>query len=276
MKLSLYAITLVLITGMYMLSSLPATSKKSSPPAGNCGDPLTNVTCAKSGCHSGSAIVNDSKFTITLDGQPLAGFSYVPGTTYAMNVVVDNGGTSPIYGFQLCALKAGNATAGTLAVTNISNTKVSTLSGIQYMGHNAANANNNWTFNWTAPAAGTGNVTFYYSGVSGNGNNSDSGDMIYKSSATISELVSAVNEWNNVQQLQVYPNPVQDRLYVSWEQVETEDLRIHILSAEGKVCLSEKVQGAQAAISVAGLSTGIYFLQMTNGKDSRIQKWVKQ
>ena len=274
MRLSLYAFTMILVTAVYLFSSLPATSKKSSPPAGNCGDPLTNVTCAKSGCHSGTASVNDGKFSITLNGQPLSGFSYVPGTTYSMNLVLDNGGTSPIYGFQLCAL-SGVVSAGTLAVTNTANTKINTLSGITYIGHNAANANNNWTFNWTAPAAGVGNVTFYYSGVSGNGNNSDSGDMIYKSSATISELVSSISEWNGVQQIRLFPNPVQHRLQVSWEQSEAEAISLVLLSADGRVCREQKAEGTEASFDVENLPAGLYFVQITNGNQSRMEKFVK-
>jgi hypothetical protein len=274
MRLTIYTVTLMTITVVYLFSSLPATSKKASPPAGNCGDPLTNVTCAKSGCHSGTAAVNDSKFTITINGQPLSGFSYVPGVTYSMNLVLDNGGTAPVYGFQLSAL-SGVVSAGTLAVTNISNTKVSTLSGVQYMGHNAANSNNNWTFNWTAPAAGLGNVTFYYSGLSGNGNNGTSGDMVYKSSATISELVSSISEWNGVENVRLFPNPVQHRLMVSWEQPEAESISLSLLTADGRVCLQQKAEGHEASFDVENLPSGLYFLQITNGTQHRMEKFVK-
>ncbi|HQF28974.1 MAG TPA: T9SS type A sorting domain-containing protein, partial [Bacteroidia bacterium] len=44
-----------------------------------------------------------------------------------------------------------------------------------------------WSFNWVAPAAGTGAVTFYGAFLGGNNNGSESGDLTYKTTTIVNE-----------------------------------------------------------------------------------------
>lgn len=50
-----------------------------------------------------------------------------------------------------------------------------------------------WTFQWTAPAAGTGTVTFYAAMNATNSSNSSAGDMIYSSNLVLAEAPTTLS-----------------------------------------------------------------------------------
>ena len=52
---------------------------------------------------------------------------------------------------------------------------------------NTGSGARSWSFNWTAPAAGTGVVTFYGSLLAANNNGSESGDLTYITSTSVFE-----------------------------------------------------------------------------------------
>jgi hypothetical protein len=117
--------------------------------------------------------------------------AYTPGTTYDMRVTVFNnlGGTPPRFGFQMTALRSvGNQPLGVYSNLG-TNVQQITANGRTYVEHNASSTNNLFTFRWTAPAAGTGNVDFYASGVCANNNLSMSGDNAGSFTLMISEAV---------------------------------------------------------------------------------------
>lgn len=68
---------------------------------------------------------------------------------------------------------------------------------------------------------------------------------------------------------QVYPNPVQDFLYVEALGVSVE--KISMYSATGK---EVKKVSSQETIDVRGLSKGIYFVVITSNQDSTIKKII--
>jgi hypothetical protein len=133
------------------------------PPTGRTQDPVNNSTCAASGCHDSWAPFALDRAIITIgthsgNQQPLNGFQFTPGTQYLINFTII--GTANRYGFQISALR-GNANAGTFASIN-SNTFVQTQNGIAYIGHQSASSSvSSWSFNWTAPSTGSGNIVFY-------------------------------------------------------------------------------------------------------------------
>ncbi|MDX2001005.1 MAG: choice-of-anchor V domain-containing protein [Chitinophagales bacterium] len=155
----------------------------SQPPIGYTGAPGQG-TCNTSGCHTGSSVVTNSS-SITLSASPSLSNGYTPGTTYAITVTLASGNNR--YGFSATVLNSSNNAIGTLARTNITNTSLQTNSGIQYIGHLNANSNRTWSFNWTAPASGSGIATFYVVGNFSNNNTSSSGDVIHTNSFSFSQ-----------------------------------------------------------------------------------------
>jgi uncharacterized protein (TIGR03437 family) len=126
------------------------------------------------------------------------GTSYTPGQTYRMSVLI----TDPVarrWGFELGAWQSSNVTtkqAGTLASAD-GNTRIITQSSWRYITHTSAGTRPGSTgsltfeFDWTAPAAGTGEVSFYAAANAANNNgNNDPGDFIYSTSLKIPEAAS--------------------------------------------------------------------------------------
>jgi hypothetical protein len=119
--------------------------------------------------------------------------SYTPGTQHRLRITVEDPSASR-WGFELSARITGQTQkAGDLAVADGTITRSDTAGGYQYITQNGAGtragtpASASWEVFWTAPSAGTGNVTFYAAGNAANRNFSTSGDNIYTTSLTVSE-----------------------------------------------------------------------------------------
>lgn len=181
----LVALTLFLVAGV---NTIVFTSS-SQPPAGRTGAP-GEFTCATSGCHdtNPAAVTTLIGFDTAPTGRLTNG--YTPGTTYNLFVNVNAlpaNGSTPRNGFQVTVLDGSNNAAGTLNLTNPTLTTLTSASSRQYVGHNNANSTAAWTFQWVAPAIGTGDVTFYVTANISNNNFSDSGDKIYTQTFTFFE-----------------------------------------------------------------------------------------
>jgi hypothetical protein len=137
------------VFSVFNLLSPNAISNPTGAPAGNTGSPSDGTTCAES-CHGGSAVTQAGLITSTI---PTAG--YTPGTTYTITASISGSGNK---GFQV----SPQNTAGTLLGSLIAGTG-SQIVGIKYVTHSSAKSSTaaSWTFQWIAPAAGTGSVTFY-------------------------------------------------------------------------------------------------------------------
>lgn len=124
--------------------------------------------------------------------------SYTPGQTYRMSVLITDPNARR-WGFELGAWQSSNLTtkqAGTLATAD-GNTRITTQSSWQYITHTSAGTRPGTTgsqafeFDWTAPAAGTGEVSFYAAANAANNNGSnDQGDFIYSTNLKVPEAAS--------------------------------------------------------------------------------------
>ncbi len=173
-----------------------AHSNGSGAPTGYTGSPndFSGRTCsAGGGCHNGGATAQTGWVTSTV---PACG--YAPGQTYSVTVSVTSTGRTK-FGFSASPQTAGGTTAGTL----ISAAGMQINGAGRYITHTSAGTaqtstnSRTWTFQWTAPAAGTGTVTFYAAMNATNSSNSSAGDMIYSSSLAIGEAPTTLSLNNN-------------------------------------------------------------------------------
>ncbi|MCB0515933.1 MAG: choice-of-anchor V domain-containing protein [Chitinophagales bacterium] len=167
---------------------------------GGVGAPGDGTTCIA--CHSSNGTYNTSiSFNIYEENTTTPITAYTAGSTYdILFVTTANGGTPAGYGFQLLALEnAGNTNAGSWSSWSSNVKQASTGSGASlryYIEHGVGNTYSipgSYTVKWTAPVAGTGDVTFYYGGNSVNGNNNTSGDDAALGSTIISENLCPSN-----------------------------------------------------------------------------------
>lgn len=176
-------ISLILISAGISTTSTTVEAYNPVPPfsggAGNgglgdrTGSPVSSSTCAA--CHSGGFFNTN----VTLDiFDPVAGMSvssYVPGNTYELTYTVN--GSASAYGFQGTALTSTNAAGGSLSAP--SGGQIVTIAGRPYLEHSGgASVSGVFQALWTAPAAGSGTITFYGIGLGANLNSSTSGDEV--------------------------------------------------------------------------------------------------
>jgi len=231
-KLTLFAFILTVGILFVQMSAQEATSNSTGAPAGYCGGPGTLGTCTT--CHTGTA--TPSPTPIISSNVPQTG--YVPGTTYTITMTMAQAGISE-FGFQVSPLSSTGALVGGLSITNPTQTKIVNL---KYVTHTTAGTigsggSKTWNFNWTAPAAGTGNATFYGAFNYSNNNGSDSGDQIVTHTLTIPENQSTTGvaepSGDNVPVV-VYPNPVIDQARVAFTLAAPSKVEIRLLDLNGR------------------------------------------
>lgn len=220
MKLRLaYTVFLALLATVVFMGN--KNGRASTPPGfGNTGAPGDQssggqpVLC--NDCHS-PANVNPIASTTTisvLDSAGNAVTQYLPGKQYIARVTINTVSGNPLrWGFQMIALKdAGNTDLDGFGDMNPNNYKIVTVNstGRTYAEHDNASTSNIFNVKWTAPAAGTGNITFYASGNAVNNNGQNTGDGSSSSSLKLTEgsLSSTQNPDADRIGLRIWPNPI--------------------------------------------------------------------
>lgn len=154
--------------------------KTGAPGEGNCTD-----------CHTGTANLNSqmNQLVMTVKGTTDVVTEYEPGQTYTLALSIS--GISIKKGFQTTARTlSDNLTAGDLAAVAGSTARI-TQAQKQFINHASGTTSmSNFAFDWTAPAAGSGDVRFYVSSNHTNANGNTSGDEIHLSEFTFTEKVS--------------------------------------------------------------------------------------
>jgi hypothetical protein len=249
-------------------------------PSGNTGSPADSKTCARSGCHPGTATAIADAITSDV---PLTG--YVPGQTYTVTATVSDPNLVK-FGFEISPQSLTGTLLGTILLTDAARTKF-TGTGGKYITHTSAgtsatNHTNTWSFNWTAPVSGTGAVTFYGAFNFSNNNGNTSGDVIHTSTLSVAEAIaSGIDEVSNPLSLRVYPNPVTDHFNVSYSLAEPQQVIISLFDLTGKVAavLQNENLGTgpyQKNFSLPdGMAPGLYLLRVDAGNSSFCKKIIK-
>jgi hypothetical protein len=158
-------------------------------PGGKSGSPGDGgSTCTE--CHGGTASPQNGWVTSSIPND-----GYTPGETYTITATGTHNGVVK-FGFEATAENSTGAKVGIVTITNSTETKL--VNNNKSVTHKSAGTTptgntKSWSFNWTAPAAGTGNVGFYAAFNAANGNGNSSGDVIYKSSLTVPEFIPPQN-----------------------------------------------------------------------------------
>ena len=159
------------------------------PPDGAANNPPAYNNC--SFCHNTYA-VNSGNGSFSIEGLPEF---YEPGVTYSFSIELEDMDQRK-WGFEISAQLDNFSNGGELIIIDPDHTQFSTQSDIDYVKHTSSgsysgtlNASPGWDVSWTAPAEGTGTVTFYGSGNAANRNSSSSDDYIYTLDIAVPEIV---------------------------------------------------------------------------------------
>lgn len=231
-------------------------------PAGYTGSPSDGFTCARSGCHVGPHTNQPGWITSDIPAN-----GYIPGQTYNLTASVTQNGVTK-FGFQLSPQDASGNLIGTMTAT--ANTKL--VGSNKYMTHLSSSTSGTgskaWTFPWTAPTTGTGEVTFYAAFNASNSNSSTSGDDIYVSSLTVQEGSSvSVNDVRNaLQGIRMYPNPSTDRVLI--EHAPNATLEVFNLSGQMVSVNWQQISQESTEANVSDWDRGTYLVRITDKGNS--------
>lgn len=256
-----------------------ANGDGSGAPSGNTGSPADNKTCARSGCHPGTA----TNITDAISSDvPATG--YIPGNTYTITATVNDPSLIK-FGFEISPQSSTGTLLGTLALLDADKTKF-TSNANKYITHKSAGTSwpghtASWSFSWTAPLAGTGDVTFYGAFNFSNNNGSTSGDVIHTSTLTIPEAfgvgIAAIDAEKG---FALYPNPVSSDMQVSYYLPHTMEVSISIYDLSGKrlAILKQETEpegNYHSSYTLTGYSKGAYIIELKTGYQSFAQKLIK-
>jgi hypothetical protein len=263
-------LSLLLMTGLvYDYNFRMAHTNTGGGPAGHTGSPGDGMNCTH--CHSGGPAATNEMVTISSD---IPGSGYFPGTTYTITATATKSEILK-FGFQMSPQNSSGALLGTLALIDMNSTQLVGTGG-KYITHTSGGVSGSgsktWTFDWTAPASGTGEVTFYGAFNFTNSGTGNSGDVIINENYTVAESSVGISE-AELASLSVFPNPVVDEIHVAAKDVD-EEIMITIFNIEGRKVLEERHEGGEIIIDVRSksLNTGVYFMQMEVGGKTTVKK----
>jgi hypothetical protein len=238
---------------------------------GSPGDSLKN--CTK--CHGGNAYSVSGWITSNI---PSSG--YIPGNTYTITAKNTSLGHNR-FGFLVSPQKLNGDLLGTLVISDTVKTKL--VGNSKYVTYRAASVSSqdfmSWTFNWIAPAAGTGDVVFY-GAFNSNQDGHKGGDITQLSTLRVKEngTASIVNLQNNKVTVSAYPNPASHLLNVNFTVNQKENVAIKMINLEGKIVyqsIEENVSGlTNKQIETSQLANGVYFIQTQIGENISTNKVV--
>ena len=234
-----------------------------------------------SSCHNGGnygASVN-VRLKDKVSGETVT--EYTPNETYDVEVIVGTTTAPGGYGFQVIALKdTDNSSVSTWANNVTPNTKFKTIGSRQYFEQANVLPDSIMVSEWTAPAAGTGSVTFYAAGNAVNGTGTSANDQAVTNEFTFTESTTSTSSLTKMGiRMNTFPNPTIDVLNLSLEMNASKELTINIYNMEGKRMETQNVvtqRGVnQFRFDVASYNSGLYFLEVADGTNQTAIRFVK-
>jgi len=182
MKKSIFIFSAI-IAAAILFYPQATVSLSTGSPGGKTGSPSDNTDCTS--CHT----VISTTSTLTSINSNIPSSGYVPGNTYTITAIIDP--ASMLSGFEVtCEENTTNTKTGTFFITTPNETQL-VNSGSSVTHTAGGNSMNTWSFNWNAPAVGTGEITFYGAFIEAGypfGQNFD--DHFSSTTLSVSEFIS--------------------------------------------------------------------------------------
>ncbi len=155
-------------------------------PGGKTGSPGDGgANCTQ--CHTGTPQSATGWITSDIPAE-----GYTAGETYTITATGMHSGVVK-FGFESTSEDNSGNKKGEIVITDAAQTKLTNNnSAVTHTptGTTPDGDSKTWTFDWTAPDAGSGDITFYGAFNAANGNGNNQGDVIYLTSTTVMENVN--------------------------------------------------------------------------------------
>jgi hypothetical protein len=275
-KIILSTLALLAITIVFQnFSSIRLGKQREGSEPGHTGSPGDGfVSCVK--CHGGSHVTVDGWITSTI---PASG--YVPGEIYTIRAVNRTIGHTR-FGFQVSPQNISGTLLGRIIVTDTVRTKL--VGDGKYITYRAASVvgvdSMVWTFDWVAPADSVNEVVFY-GAFNSNHDGHKGGDVTQLSQLKVFKQGFTGIAKNNLMQLQVYPNPANAFINISFNNTANQMVSVELYNLNGQL-ISELHNNTlfaglqELALPLKKVTKGIYLLKLTAGNATEMQKIVVQ
>ena len=274
----LFSGALTAIAVATLLNSPEAHTRSAGAPAQTAGAPDGgNQTCAKSGCHATNpAADRDGMISTTI---PASG--YIPGEIYTITIGTSEGTVSK-WGFQATVQNAAGDLQGSYVLTNTTETQLATqgTNANRYVTHKSAGnttttpGSKSWSFDWIAPAAGTGSIAIYCAVNATNNGGNASGDLIFKDILSVSENISTSIQLEKVENLYtIFPNP-SSGMHIKVNIPEQTEFAVY--NALGKKVLTKQLEQGLQQLDVSDLPAGLYFAWIEAEGKKQMKRFVRQ
>lgn len=132
---------------------------------------------------------------------------------------------------------------------------------------------------FSLPEPDTVNIAFASSNLTEEGSYIGLGSALYIDALNITYKPNLVGVENHQTEIthQVYPNPTSDKIYVEFQEILKNDIRIKVMNAEGVLVYERKISPMatkQFDISVQNFKSGIYFYNIESKNDSYKGKFI--
>jgi hypothetical protein len=223
----------------------PINSSPGGTPGARTGSPGDGGgTCFTSGCHTGAPTETVGILTTNVPAE-----GYTPNTAYTVTVTLTGTGNK---GFQVSPQSQSGALLGSIAA-GTGNWVIG-----KFVTHSTPKntATAVWTFQWTAPAKGTGDVNFY--GAFAITRNTTKTQVL----KVTEKLGSGIQE-SDLFSINVFPNPVSNQLNLLFNN-NTKNAVIDLLDLNGKEILHKELNNntAENAIDVSNVEEGNYIVKI--------------
>lgn len=276
--LLLFLFTLISFLITLQNETITVHASTSSSPAARTGSPGdNNLTCLNS-CHTGAPL--QTLNNIINSNIPSGG--YVPGNTYTITATFNRPGHTKL-GFEISPQLLNGNQVGTL----IAGPGTVLVGSGKYISHNssgtsAPGGNKTWTFQWTAPVAGTGAFTFYGAFNATNALSNSSGDSIFVSTLTVNEDNSVSIAENKELNFQVYPVPASENININWTPgIINNEFSFSIYDIKSNLILNKKINSQESSsgkitlsIKELNLPEGIYILYVSENNEIKSTKKI--
>jgi len=257
---------------LLFLTYLLLLGNTSGSPVQSTGAP-SEATCGRSGCHA--VVENQGAAIIDLNFNE-GNITYVPEEIYPMTVALSNLQDATKNGFQIVALDSLNNNIGSWELTNETTTQTRTgnsLADRSYVTHTRDGVGQTeWSFNWQAPSAAAGAITFYLSVNDSNNNGGRTGDEIYITNLTITEGASTTSVRElPASSVRLYPNPTKGQFFLDTGTLEVQQIELY--NSFGQLLLS---QLDPTRLNITAFPTGIYYVAITTPVGQAVKKIVKK
>lgn len=268
-----------LILLLFISWTAQLASYSDGPPSGRTGAP-GELTCYNGSCHNSFPLNSGPGLaSISIDA-PSDG--YIPDSTYSLRAHVSHPSMLR-FGFELIPYSPQlDASAGLMTLPQSANgIEIITEGDREYVRHNdatEASDSTDWLINWTAPAAGTGDIVFHAAYVASNFNGNRQGDYVYTTNLTIPEgddtLSTHLIGLPHVSDLRVFSHTTHIRLHLKLDQTVFLEISLRNMKGQQVYHLQDTASPGpyQTTLSVPHLPAGIYLLHLRHRYGQHIQK----